>query len=296
MEYSAQRVRSKTRAAVKRREDAIEQDELESGELNLIPYLDIVTNLMLFLLASVSAGLILVQIDTTLPDPAPPSVKPTTPAQDPKDQPLKLVLSVSTNQMILWSGTGVEGTLREPRPGYVFKRVGFDGEPCDGAYMCQSNACDASKPQRVGNADLGTCVPSRDDPAPVFEYRRFNDTLFKIASEHYAGKPRKRDTYPILVQADFSIPYATITSIMAAMRCKLPEPGQEPVACALPTDDPELARAPDPVAPKGCGPAPAQPPPAGYPGPCKLYDTNRAVYDPKVMALFHDIQFSTGFE
>jgi hypothetical protein len=65
MDYSAQRVRTKTRAAIKRREDFIEQDELESGELNLIPYLDIVTNLVLFLLASVSAGLILVQIDTT---------------------------------------------------------------------------------------------------------------------------------------------------------------------------------------------------------------------------------------
>ena len=56
MDLSAQRVRAKTRAAIKRREDLIAQDEMESGELNLIPYLDMVTNLMLFLLASVSAG------------------------------------------------------------------------------------------------------------------------------------------------------------------------------------------------------------------------------------------------
>ena len=68
MMFSAQRVRAKARAAIKKREDDIEQDEIESGELNLIPYLDMVTNLMLFLLASVSAGLILVQIDSTLPD------------------------------------------------------------------------------------------------------------------------------------------------------------------------------------------------------------------------------------
>jgi biopolymer transport protein ExbD len=295
MEYSAQRVRSKTRAAVKRREDAIEQDELESGELNLIPYLDMVTNLMLFLLASVSAGLILVQIDTALPDRAPPSTKPATPAQDPQEQPLKLFLSVSPSEMILWSATGLEGTLKEPKPGYTFKRGGFDGQPCDGAYMCQSNVCDSTKVQRVGNVDFGTCVPSREDPAPVFEYRRLNETLFKIAATRYAGKPRKPDTYSIVIQADFSIPYATITSIMASMRCKLPEPNAEPLACALPTDDPELAKAPDPVAPKGCGPPSAQPPP-GYPGPCKLYDTRRALYDPNTMALFHDIQFSTGFE
>ena len=295
MEYSAQRLRAKTRAAVKRREDSIEEDEIESGELNLIPYLDMVTNVMLFLLASVSAGLILVQIDTALPDRAPPNAAPTTPAQDPKEQPLKLFVSVSPSDMVLWSATGLEGTLRDPKPGYVFKRTGFDGQPCDGPYMCQSNACDASKVQRLGNVDWGTCVPSRDDPAPVFEYHRFNDTLFKIAAERYGGKPRKEDTYSIVLQADFSIPYATITSIMAAMRCKLPEPNAEPIACALPTDDPELAKAPDPIAPKGCGPPPPQPRP-GYPGPCKLYDPKRAAYDPKTMALFHDIQFSTGFE
>src|SRR5262245_414479 len=199
MDYSAQRVRSKTRAAIKRREDAIEQDELESGELNLIPYLDMVTNLMLFLLASVSAGLILVQIDTTLPDRAPPNVKPQTPAQDPKDQPLKLFLSVSPDQMVLWSATGLEGTLKEPKPGYVFRRTGFNGQACDGPYMCQSSACDASKVQRVGNVDWGTCVPSRDDEAPVFEFRRFNETLFNIAREHYAGRPRKPDTYSIVL-------------------------------------------------------------------------------------------------
>jgi biopolymer transport protein ExbD len=295
MDLTAQRVRSKTRTAVKRREEAIEQDEMESGELNLIPYLDMVTNLMLFLLASVSAGLILVQIDTALPDRAPPNVKPSTPSQDPKEQPLKLFLSVSPSEMVLWSATGLEGTLKEPKPGYTFKRAGADGQPCDGPYMCQSNSCDASRPQRVGNVDMGTCVASRDDQTPVFEYRRFNDLLFKIASDRYGGKPRKPDTYSIVIQADFSIPYATITSIMAAMRCKLPDPGAEPVACALPTDDPELAKDPDPLAPKGCGPPPAQATP-GYPGPCKLYDTKRAAYNPKTMALFHDIQFSTGFE
>jgi biopolymer transport protein ExbD len=295
MDLSAHRVRSKTRTAVKRREEAIEQDEMESGELNLIPYLDMVTNLMLFLLASVSAGLILVQIDTALPDRAPPNVKPQAPSQDPKEQPLKLFLSVSPSEMVLWSATGLEGTLKEPKPGYTFKRTGFDGQPCDGPYMCQSNACDASKPQRVGNVDMGTCVASRDDQTPVFEYRRFNDLLFKIASDRYGGRPRKPDSYSIVIQADFSIPYATITSIMASMRCKLPDPGAEPIACALPTDDPELAKDPDPLAPKGCGPPTAQPPP-GYPGPCKLYDTKRAPYNPTTMALFHDIQFSTGFE
>src|SRR5579862_446902 len=92
MLYSAQRVRSKTRAAIKRREDDIEEEEMESGELNLIPYLDMVTNLMLFLLASVSAGLILAQIDTTIPDHSDAPSTAVAPATNPDDQPLKMVV------------------------------------------------------------------------------------------------------------------------------------------------------------------------------------------------------------
>jgi hypothetical protein len=125
------------------------------------------------------------------------------------------------------------------------------------------------------------CAPSpaKEDLAPVFEYRKLNDALFEIANRRYAGKVRKADTYAIVLQADGAIPYSTIVSIMAAMRCKLPAIGTEVTSCALPTEDPELKKAPEPISPDG-----------------KLYDTARAPYDPKKMALFHDIQFSSGFE
>jgi biopolymer transport protein TolR len=269
MDYSAHRVRSKTRAAIKRREDFIEQDELESGELNLIPYLDMVTNLMLFLLASVSAGLILVQIDTTLPDkqtaPQPITQPPVT---NPDDQPLKLVVSITRDRMILWSISGLEGTLSAPKQ--VFQRAGRDGEACDGAYMCESNSCDAATQK---------CVPSRDEPAPVFDYRALNNAMFEIANRRYTGKQRKAETYQAILMADGAIPYATIVSVMSAMRCKLPDFGKEVATCALPTEDPALKAAKDPIAPNG-----------------KLFDTSRATYDPNRMSLFHDILFSSGFE
>jgi biopolymer transport protein ExbD len=269
MEYSAHRVRTKTRAAIRRREDLIEQDELESGELNLIPYLDMVTNLMLFVLASVTAGLILVQIDTTLPDrqTAPPATAQT-PATNPDEQPLKLVVSVTRDRIDLWSISGLEGTLTAPKQ--VFQRTGRDGEACDGAYMCESNSCDTTSMR---------CVPSRDDPAPVFDYRAINNAMFEIANRRYTGKQRKAETYQAILMADGSIPYSTIVSVMSAMRCKLPDFGKDVTACALPTEDPALKKAPEPIAPNG-----------------KLYDTSRAVYDPKKMALFHDILFSSGFE
>ena len=269
MNYSAHRVRTKTRAAVKRREDIVEQEEMESGELNLIPYLDMVTNLMLFLLASVSAGLILVQIDTTLPDKAPPN--PTNvvqPATNPDDQPLKLFVSIKKDEMILWSASGLEGTLTQPKA--VFRRTGKDGDACDGAYMCESNACDSNRQ---------VCVPSREVPQEVFDYRALNKALTEIATRRYAGKQRKLDTYQIILQADGSIPYSTLVSTMAAMRCVLPEFGKEVAGCALPTEDENLKKAKEPISPDG-----------------KLYDTTRASYDPKKMALFHEIAFSSGFE
>ena len=269
MEYSAHRVRTKTRAAIRRREDLIEQDELESGVLNLIPYLDMVTNLMLFVLASVTAGLILVQIDTTLPDrqTAPPTTAQT-PSTNPDEQPLKLVVSITRDRMILWSISGLEGTLAAPKQ--VFQRSGRDGEACDGAYMCESNSCDATTMK---------CAPSRDDPAPVFDYRALNNAMFEIANRRYTGKQRKAETYQAILMADGAIPYSTIVSVMGAMRCRLPDFGKEVAPCALPTEDPALKQAPDPMAPNG-----------------KLFDTSRATYDPKKMALFPDIQFSTGFE
>jgi biopolymer transport protein TolR len=267
--YSAQRVRGKARAAIKRREDEVEQEEMESGELNLIPYLDMVTNLMLFLLASVSAGLILVQIDTTLPDRAPPNpANVTQPSTSPDDQPLKLFVSIKRDEMILWSASGLEGTLASPKASWP--RSGKDNAECDGPYMCESNSCDATKRR---------CVPSTDEPQPVFDFRDLNKKLVEIVTRRYAGKQRKADTYQIILQADGAIPYSTLVSTMAAMRCPLPEPYKETVGCAMPTDDAELKKAKDPISPNG-----------------KLYDTTRVSYDPKKMALFHEIAFSSGFE
>jgi biopolymer transport protein ExbD len=45
--------RSQVRAAIRRMRDHVEEIEEEAGELNLVPYMDIVTNIIIFLLASV---------------------------------------------------------------------------------------------------------------------------------------------------------------------------------------------------------------------------------------------------
>jgi len=130
--------------------------------------------------------------------------------------------------------------------------------------------------QRVRRPEAGVRREPRD-PAGVFDYRGLNKALVEIATRRYAGKQRKTDTYQIILQADGSIPYSTIVSAMSAMRCVLPEFAKEVAGCALPTDDENLKKAKEPISPDG-----------------KLYDTARASYDPKKMALFHEIAFSSG--
>tara|TARA_R110002096_G_scaffold77896_6_gene183253 strand:+ start:16217 stop:16909 length:693 start_codon:yes stop_codon:yes gene_type:complete len=176
-------VRGKARAAMLKREDQIEEEEIQGGEINLVPYLDIVTNLMLFLLASVSSGFILGQIDTTLPDHAAASTKPSVdPQKKPDEQPLQLMVSVTKNRMILWSVSGLEGTLKEPK------------------------------------MSAGLLPPENASDAPSFEYDKLNQALLEIATRRWAGKPRPVDTYEILLQADGDIPYETVITVMDHMR------------------------------------------------------------------------------
>ena len=263
---SAHQVRNKQRAAVRRREDDVEEDEITSGELNLVPYLDIVTNLMLFLLASVTAIIILGQLNTTLPDKGPPPTNAATPDQNPDEQPLKIVVSVAKDKLIVWSVTGIEGTLASPKA--TIPRTGQVGAVCDGAYMCESSSCDA-----------GVCKASSEPITPVYDYRALNAALYDIAKRHYTGKFRAAPTYQAILMADGSIPYGTIISLMSAMRCKMPAVGKEAGPCYLPNADDVAKKAANGLDDKNW-----------------VYDTTKAQYDPEKMSLFHDIIFSTGFE
>lgn len=111
---NAAQVRAKARAAVKRREELIEEEEMESGELNLVPYLDIVTNIMLFLLATITSGLILGNINSALPEYAESAGMAPNPA-DVVEPPIQLVVAVTKPELIVFSISGQEGDLNKPR-------------------------------------------------------------------------------------------------------------------------------------------------------------------------------------
>ncbi len=209
---NAAQVRAKARRAMKRREDEVEQEEIEGGEINLIPYLDIATNLMLFLLASISSGLILGQLNTTLPDRGPPAsaMANQDPAEDPNSKPLRLVVSVTGEAILVWSMSGLEGTLEAPKA--VVPRTGVD-----------------------------------EGGVPTYDYPRLNAALHEIAARRWDGKLRKLPTFQALLQADGAIPYGTIIAVMDAMRCKLPPPSEPGAVCFLPTEQAAITDADEPV-------------------------------------------------
>jgi biopolymer transport protein TolR len=213
MGMNAAQVRAKARKAMKRREELIEQEELEGGEINLIPYLDIVTVLMLFLLKSISAGLLLGQLNTTIPDRGPTQAATTEEdVSDPSNQPLKLVISVTTENIRVWSITGLEGTLSEPK---------------------------AVIPRTPAPED------ATGQPIPHFDYDQLNEALYEIASRRWRGQQRSLPTFQAVLQADGEIPYGTIVAVMDAMRCKLPDETTVGGVCYLPDD--EMAQFEEPV-------------------------------------------------
>ena len=59
--------RSQVRAACRRMRDHVEEIEEEAGELNLVPYMDIVTNIIIFLLASMINQVSLANINVSVP-------------------------------------------------------------------------------------------------------------------------------------------------------------------------------------------------------------------------------------
>ena len=185
---NAAQVRAKARKAMAKR--AAEIEEEEGGEIDLVPYLDMVMNVMVFLLASVTAGYILGQINTNLPSSvSAEAVSDTEPDEDPDEASLDLVISVTGSQLIVWSTSGMVGTIEEPHA--VIPRTNED----------------------------------EDGVAPTYDYGSLNEVLYEVAAHRWAGEERDRDTYEVILQADGDIPYETIVRVMDNVRRRLPDEG-----------------------------------------------------------------------
>ncbi len=123
---NAAQVRAKARTAMRRREEELETEEREGGELNLVPYLDIITNLVLFLLFSVTAGLVLGTVNSSLPEYNAGATAQDQAPNPNEEPPLQMVTAVTKNEIILFSLSGLEGSLDAPKLRIPATRPGLE--------------------------------------------------------------------------------------------------------------------------------------------------------------------------
>jgi biopolymer transport protein TolR len=98
--------RSQVRAACRRMRDHVEEIEEEAGELNLVPYMDIVTNIIIFLLASMINQVSLANVNVSVPSIQGSS--DTTQLPPPPDKPpLNLTVSVGASGFTVAAAGGV---------------------------------------------------------------------------------------------------------------------------------------------------------------------------------------------
>jgi biopolymer transport protein TolR len=98
--------RSQVRAAMRRMRDHVEEIEEEAGELNLVPYMDIVTNIIIFLLASVVNQVALGNINVSVPTIASGGAA-SQEDQPPEKPPLNLTVSVGASGFTVAASGGV---------------------------------------------------------------------------------------------------------------------------------------------------------------------------------------------
>jgi hypothetical protein len=130
------------------------------------------------------------------------------PDQKPEDQPIKLVVSVTKQNILVWSITGKEGTLKEPR-------------------ATVARVADVGKEKRI----------------PAYDYKALNEALREIAKRRWGGKKRAMPHFQAILMADGDIPYGTIIATMDAMRCTLPASPEAVGACLFPADKKALDEA-----------------------------------------------------
>jgi len=97
--------RSQVRAAMRRMRDHHDELEEETGEINLVPYMDIVTNIIIFLLASVVNQVSLGNINVSVP-----TLSSCASAADPEvppKPPLNLTVSVGATGFTVAASGGV---------------------------------------------------------------------------------------------------------------------------------------------------------------------------------------------
>jgi biopolymer transport protein TolR len=176
-----QRLRTRLR---KIREHGEEMAE-EGGELNLVPYLDIVTNVIMFMLATTTFAAALGDINVSSPTTASVAQLQNQPPPEPK-QELNLAVSISDKGFTIASS----GTV-------LYSGFSFDG---------------------AGNLvqPAGGTLPTVPKKGTEFDYEGLAQAMQRIKSS-----PAARDETKVIINANPDIIYEVVVQVMDACRGKL---------------------------------------------------------------------------
>jgi biopolymer transport protein TolR len=162
--------------------------EDEGGELNVVPFLDIIMNVLIFVLASVSVTFIsLLDAENT---PASESGSTTPDAQ----QTLQLTVILGADGVRV----SAEGKLLQP-------------------------GCDAPVSGGAARPSVGIATDSHGNPSGP-DYAALTDCVKKLKSK----SPSYAQEYQVLIAADWAIPYQTVINTMDAVRGNPPVAGAPP--------------------------------------------------------------------
>ena len=158
--------RSQVRAAMRRMRDHNEEIEEEAGELNLVPYMDIVTNIIIFLLASVVNQVSLANINVSSPTIA--SGGSANEEPPPEKPPLNLTVSVGASGFTVAASGGVLPIIPKlPTGQYDYKGLTnklkeIKGAPDNAAETKANFSADAQIPYDIVVATLDAMRTTED--------------------------------------------------------------------------------------------------------------------------------------
>lgn len=186
---------AKVRGRIRRQVAAEEEAEYEGGELNLVPYLDILVNTIIFLLATSASAMALANINVNAPRYEDPGAGASA-AQDTTEeqQRLNLTVAISYKGFIVAGAGGVMKAEDGTTP-TVKCTVPLQNDRCPAFMATRSNS--AGETERVW--------------VDKYNYKKLAELLDKVKSKYAAERQ-------VILTADRLIPYKVVVKTMDTLR------------------------------------------------------------------------------